>query len=317
MKKIDDEIILNALYGKSTPEDDRLIEEWYRESPEECRRSFDDMHAIADLYELEEVEKKQKRLRKAALWKKTAVSMAAAASISSVVALSVYISHMVTMDSVYSLTTVIEAPKGEIIHITLPDSTSVCLNSGARIEYPSVFRKDSRNVTLEGEAYFDVTYDSMRPFTVHTFATDIQVLGTTFNINTDEKANEFTAILVEGKVKVTNRRNSGESLIMHPDDMVSLRNGHLQYEGHYQPSDICWTEGLIDLKGQSFESLIRKFEKAYGVDIAIERDTVPEMGDISGEIRISDGIDHAMKVLQHITDFKYSKDQATGNICIR
>ena len=99
--------------------------------------------------------------------------------------------------------------------------------------------------------------------------------------------------------------------------MVSLENGHLTYKGHYSPADLSWTEGIVVLDGLDFDTLIRKLEKAYGVDIVIDRKIVPSMEGITGELRISDGIDHAMKVLQHIASFRYSRDQMTGVIHIR
>ena len=67
----------------------------------------------------------------------------------------------------------------------------------------------------------------------------------------------------------------------------------------------------------SFDDLMRRFEKAYGVDIVIQRDKMPDIDCTSGEVRVSEGIDHALKVLQHIADFKYHRDNSTGIIYIR
>lgn len=98
--------------------------------------------------------------------------------------------------------------------------------------------------------------------------------------------------------------------------MVSLENGHLTYKGHYSHSDVSWTEGIVVLDELSFDKLVRKLEKAYGVDIIIDRNKMPSIEGLTGELRISDGIDHAMKVLQHIAAFNYSKDPLTGEIHI-
>ena len=162
-----------------------------------------------------------------------------------------------------------------------------------------------------------MSHNSARPFTVHTFASDIRVLGTKFNVNADEEMNQFTTILLDGSVKVTSAADNNEYIIMRPSDVVSMVDGHLIYKGRYSYSDVSWTEGIVVLDGLSFDKLIRKLENAYGVDIVIDRENIPAMDDITGEIRISDGIDHAMKVLQHIAPFNYSRDPLTGKIHIR
>lgn len=215
-----------------------------------------------------------------------------------------------------SLTT-IEVPAGQRLDITLEDGTKVKMNSGAVLKYPAMFREASREVSLSGEAFFEVRHDSGRPFTVHTFASDIKVLGTRFNVNADEEMMQFTTVLVDGAVKVTSSHDASEYILMKPSDMVSLENGHLMYKGHYSHSDVSWTEGIVVLDGLDFDQLIRKLEKAYGIDIVISGNRTPPMDGITGELRISDGIDHAMKVLQHITSFSYTKDPKTGKIYIR
>ena len=77
---------------------------------------------------------------------------------------------------------VITVPQGGEYKLILADGTQVWLNSGSSLKYPVAFVKDSRQVDLNGEAYFEVTKDS-RPFIVRTFDMDIKVLGTSFNIS--------------------------------------------------------------------------------------------------------------------------------------
>lgn len=84
-----------------------------------------------------------------------------------------------------------QAPNGQRLKLTLPDGTGVQLNSGSVIEYPSVFGKDVRRIRLSGEAMFDVTHNEEQPFVVETFASDIRVLGTRFNVVANENASDF------------------------------------------------------------------------------------------------------------------------------
>ena len=121
----------------------------------------------------------------------------------------------------------IVVPAGQQMSLTLPDNSQVQLNSGTRLEYPVVFGK-TRSVKLSGEALFDVAPDRKHPFIVQTFASDIRVLGTKFNVLADAERGEFTTTLIEGQVQVTNRANSNERITMYPHDVVSLSNAKLR-----------------------------------------------------------------------------------------
>lgn len=96
----------------------------------------------------------------------------------------------------------LQVPYGQRLKFTLPDGSSVQLNSGAKIEYPSVFKKNLRRVKLSGEAVFDVEHDERCPFVVETFASDIRVLGTKFNVVADERHQRFSTALLQGRVQL-------------------------------------------------------------------------------------------------------------------
>jgi len=118
----------------------------------------------------------------------------------------------------------IVVPAGQQMSLTLPDNSQVQLNSGTRLEYPVVFGK-TRSVKLSGEALFDVAPDRKHPFIVQTFASDIRVLGTKFNVLADAERGEFTTTLIEGQVQVTNRANSNERITMYPHDVSHSLTG--------------------------------------------------------------------------------------------
>lgn len=165
---------------------------------------------------------------------------------------------------------------------------------------------------------FEVTHNVDHPFIVETFATNIEVLGTKFNVFADPDNEVFSTTLIEGKVKVSNRNDPAESIIMQPNDMVVLENGRLCKEHVSNFADLCWTEGLIHLKKMPFEELMSIFERAFDVQIKIERTTMPQINVMSGEIRISDGVDYALHVLQQVSsEFTYTHDEKTNVIVIR
>jgi len=316
MDKIDDHIIFKAITGKASPEDEKLIESHYERNPEECRKAFNDLHAINDLSELDLIEKKLRRHKKTALLKKTAAWISAAAAAIVFAVLSGYISRQITISSFSEMLTTVEAPPGEIIRIILPDSTSVFLNSGARLRYPAVFHKDRRNVFLAGEAMFDVSNDGKRPFIVNTFASEIEVLGTRFNVSAAEEDGDFSATLIEGKIILTNLLDGRRSRIaMQPNDIVRITDGRLEITRVDDP-DICWTRGLVKIDGKNFTELMNDFEKSFNINIEVKMNSIPDMKGAGGKIRISDGIDNAMKILQHTTQFEFTRDDDTNTITI-
>ena len=210
----------------------------------------------------------------------------------------------------------VTVPAGQRLSITLADGTFVDLNAGARLTYPAAFRGKEREVSLEGEAMFHVTHNDKSPFIVHTFAADVRVLGTKFNVNADANEGEFATTLIEGKVQVTSNDDT-QSLILLPDQRVSIKGGRLYTEDIKASDAVLWTEGIIDISGMDFERLIKRLEQAYGVRIVVEREEMPVIGCVSGKIRISEGIDHVMKILSYLSDFKYEKDILSGTIYIR
>jgi transmembrane sensor len=87
-----------------------------------------------------------------------------------------------------------------VLQDTLPDGTLITLNSGSKLNYPEKFKGSKREVSLEGEAYFDVTPDKEKPFIIHSGDANIRVLGTSFNVNAYENKDEVEVFVKEGRV---------------------------------------------------------------------------------------------------------------------
>ena len=194
---------------------------------------------------------------------------------------------------------------GQRSTVTLSDGTIIELNSGTVLEYPAVFNKKERKVLLNGEAMFHVAHDSQHPFIVSTFASDIKVVGTVFNVKAQEEDQIFTTILKEGCVVIKDKQEN-EIFTMHPNEVVSLIDGQMRKTMHNDPSDLCWLNGLVNLKANDFNELMNRIANAFGVELIMKNQNTPSVDGLNGEIRISDGIDHAMKALQHVINFDYT-----------
>lgn len=206
-------------------------------------------------------------------------------------------------------------PVGKQVNLTLADGTNVWLNSGTRLKYPAIFSGKERRVEIDGEGYFKVQKDADCPFRVQTDGGVVEVLGTTFNVEAYSSEHNFRTSLLEGSVKITDNRN-GEYLLS-PDQMAEMQaDGSMKISAISDYDAFRWTEGIISLKNDSFESIMKKFEKYYGVTIKIECDNFAGVR-YSGKFYHSDGLQYALKVLQRDIDFTYVSEQENHIIYIK
>lgn len=212
--------------------------------------------------------------------------------------------------------TCIESPTGQHVRLTLHDGTTVELNSKSKISYPALFIGKERRVRLEGEAMFEVTHNASQPFIVETYACDVEVHGTHFNVIADKNTQEFSTALFEGSVTVRNKIND-EEILMEPNTVVNLRNGHLHLGALNDRDDYLWTDGIISFGGDNFEQIVDKLRRYFDVEIEIQREELPEIKYKRLKIRTSEGLDHILRVLQRSSDFTYEYNDLENKIIIK
>lgn len=156
-------------------------------------------------------------------------------------------------------------PPGERFVVVLSDGTKVYLHSGSYLRYPVSFGSASRDVTLEGRAYFDVSKSKV-PFIVSTEDIKVEVLGTSFDVDAKKSANKSSVILIEGSIKV---HTHGVSRIISPDEMF-LFNREIR-EGSVKVVDskamTQWKDGILALREISFNDMLECLSNWYGVEI--------------------------------------------------
>ena len=112
---------------------------------------------------------------------------------------------------------------GNRTKIVLPDGSQVWLNAGSNLDYNnSVFNKDLREVTLNGEAYFDVTKNEEKPFIIHTKKMDVKVIGTAFNIRSYSYEKTAEASLIRGSIEVTLKDRKDQMITLKPNEKISI-----------------------------------------------------------------------------------------------
>ena len=188
-------------------------------------------------------------------------------------------------------------PKGGQYQLRLPDGTKVWLNAASSITYPTAFNGKERNVSIEGEAYFEVAKDASKPFKVKTWSDEIQVVGTEFNINSYKDEQYVKTSLLEGSVKIQDRiLKPGEAYI----------NGEMTTTDLSQ--DLAWKNGFFNFNNADLQTTMREFARWYDITVRFEG-KIPEF-DYQGELPKNLTLMQVLKVLNKI-GVKYRIEEKT------
>lgn len=188
---------------------------------------------------------------------------------------------------------IVGTEKGSRSRLTLPDGSKVWLNGDSRISYGASFGKNSRELTLTGEAYFDVAGDPNHPMVIRTAAVTIKVLGTAFNVRAypEEKATATT--LVKGKVQVSVNHKKQLSYTLSPDEKLIVSNdsglpeeteGKYTEEGKHPevitkikviktdsiPPEAQWTRNKLVFVNQPLHEVANILSSWYGVNVIVQ-----------------------------------------------
>ncbi len=167
-------------------------------------------------------------------------------------------------------------PNGERSTIILPDGSTVKLNSGSQLKFPSDFSSGKRQVILQGEGFFDVTHDKSNPFIVVASDIRVEVLGTRFNISCYPNDEIIETYLESGKVKVNLNDKKHDSILMNPLDALQFNKTTGKYLRYtLKDSRLSdWTKGILTVKGETIEQLAKKLERRFDVKIFFSDDEV-------------------------------------------
>lgn len=196
-------------------------------------------------------------------------------------------------------------PEGLESKFTLPDGTMVHMNSSSSLSFPETFAENSRQVEFEGEVYFNVTRDSLRPFRVQSGDFSVEVLGTIFIARANGE--NFSTILAEGSVRMNYKT---ESIQLEPGKCGSLMDGKLIATNADLEKEFDWVNGCYIFQDESLETITKKLSLFYGVEFIFVNDEVKEYC-FSGKITKGKGIDDAINSLELINIIKFHKK---GNI---
>lgn len=165
--------------------------------------------------------------------------------------------------------TEISTSQGETTTISLADGTSIFLGPESRLTYPKKFDAATREVSIEGEAFFDVAKNPAKPFIVHTGDVSTKVLGTSFKVNA-HKDLPLSVSLVTGKVELL--RNDKVLAALTPGKRIDYNaaSGAVELSDFHSEDIARWKEGQLIFRGNPFNEIRHSIERWYGVRITVE-----------------------------------------------
>jgi ferric-dicitrate binding protein FerR (iron transport regulator) len=167
-------------------------------------------------------------------------------------------------------------PKGRQFHVVLPDGSKVWLNAATIIKYPAVFNGKERVVELTGEAYFEVAHNPAMPFKIRTGkGTQIEVLGTSFNINAYENEEAVKTTLLEGAVMVVADQ---QRKLLEPGEQAQVNgNGKIVLFNQADLAQVmAWKNGYFDFNNADLRVMMRQLERWYDIQVQYEGD-IPDL----------------------------------------
>jgi len=162
-------------------------------------------------------------------------------------------------------------PTGMDYHVVLSDGTEIWLNSATRLQFPFTFTGNSREITINGEAYMKVAKNDQKPFIVHVnregINASIQVLGTSFNINTYDSS-VMRVSLVDGAIRF---KSDGKNISIKPGTEAVYTAGQGISTHKFDADEVlAWQQGKYYFTEATLEDIVAVLPRWYGVDVAID-----------------------------------------------
>lgn len=198
-------------------------------------------------------------------------------------------------------------PAGQRACLVLQDGTEVWLNAKSKLVYPAQFTGKERRVKVEGEAFFNVAKDSVKPFIVSAMDVDMKVLGTQFNVYCYPDAGYVETSLLEGSVRVFFSGKEKEGILLKPDQQVTAAHGKMIVKPIRLNDHFLWRDGVYAFENEPLIDILKKLELYYDVKIVVE-DTTMFNETYTGKFRQRDSLDDIFKILQQIRSFKIRKN---------
>ncbi|WP_207435805.1 FecR domain-containing protein [Sabulibacter ruber] len=307
------------LAGTTTPEEEQLLAAWLQENPEQ-KQAFEEQRRLWQLSEkqpknafspeegwqefLQRVQAEKQAnaaetVSPAFPWMRVAAGLA-------LLLVSVFLIRYFLFPPVQTVTLAATDAKRLF---TLPDSSQVWLNKGSSLTYQSDFGEEDRPVTLQGEGYFEVQHNAHKPFLVTTSGTETQVLGTTFQVSTQDSA-QVEVVLFTGKVAFRAKTGQKQEVTLAPGQkaVYSATTGQIETAFNQDQNELAWKEDRFQFQNTPLEQVALTLNAYYGVSITFEKPVLAQCH-FTGSFRDAPALEEVLVVLTKSLQLSYNEVQ--------
>lgn len=187
--------------------------------------------------------------------------------------------------------------------VLLSDGTKVWLNAGSQLVYPAVFLKDTREVALVGEAFFDVVKNPQKPFIVKAADVSVQVLGTRFDISAYPEDKVIQTVLEEGKI---NLKYSGDGIFKRDYVVEMVPNQMVEFDKISRAANsstvdvskfVSWKDGMLEFEKVNLYKALKQVERFYNIKILLEDQSIGSYK-LSGKLDLKDEPEEVLNVIK-------------------
>jgi len=267
---VDENLLIKFIAGNASIEEQKQVITWI-EMSDENKRSFAQLKNITVAADILSEDYNIKQIKKNALTKRFYSWSIHAAAILAIAFTCFFFGKNneknIWITNAKDQITEICVPIGESVSLSLPDGSSVKLNSGSVFRYSKLYGYKERDVYLKGEGYFNVRKGDKR-FIVNTSFINVEVFGTEFNVSAYEEDRLVSASLYSGKVQVNNLSNN-DKVILNPNssytfDKVTERSNVKTFSKKHN-----WTDNYFVANSDAIEFFVKKIERKYKVHIIV------------------------------------------------
>jgi transmembrane sensor len=195
------------------------------------------------------------------------------------------------------------------LEVNLPDGSSVSLNRNTQLTYRADFGKSKRNVTLSGEAFFEITPDTEKPFVVNAGKASVKVVGTSFNIITNNTDSAVEVYVEAGKVMLSDISGT-RNMMLDPGYIGTMDTEISGKKLNENPNYMSWKTGVLVYNGQTLDVVFRDLKRVYNMNIVADDPEIMELPWVSPPIDNQPQETIILLICRSFT-LSYSKD---GNV---
>lgn len=272
------ENIFNYLNKKTTFGQQKEIENWISEDSENVN-IFDEVKKLYNITSLEDENfspqedkawnKVSKKLFETKKDKVVQINFGFVMKIAAMLTLILGLGYFYFINQNTPAQTVITTVANQIKQIELVDGTKVWINENSTFKYLKEFTSKNREVYLNGEAYFEVAKNPAKPFIIHSKNTFTQVLGTSFNLNTNEDISEIN--VVSGKVTLVLNSDKNNKVVLLKGERGLLLDGQVEKSAFFNANTMAWKTKKIVFKSTELKKVVKVLQDFYNIEIELNK----------------------------------------------